>query len=416
MRLRVRSTRIEEDRPLLDLLPGLDDDRRVAFVRSGEGLVGWGVAARLDPGSGPGRFERADELLRDLAADAHVDDPVGVPGSGLVGFGSFDFDGGPRGSVLLVPRVLVGHRDGVTWRTQVDPEEGRAVPEDEPGADAVSPTRSATDRRPRFAGSAVPDAAWLEAVDAALADIDRGTYEKVVLARDQRLWARDPFDTALLLRRLAATFPSCTTFLVDRLLGASPETLLERRGPEVRSVVLAGTAPRGGDDAEDAAVGAALMASAKDRAEHALAVASVTEVLSDRCQPLDVEPEPSLLRLDNVQHLATTVSGRTRDGARSLELVGALHPTAAVGGSPRDAALAAIRRLEGMDRDRYAAPVGWTDAAGDGEWAIALRCALVEGDRARLFAGAGVVAGSLPEAELTETWHKLRAMRGVLDA
>lgn len=425
MRLRVTTCAVSEDRPLLDLLPELPDDRRAVFVRGDEGLIAWGVTARLDPGADRDRFDRADVWLRELVAAAEVDDEVGLPGSGPVAIGSFAFDAAARGSVLLVPRTVIGRRDGRTWRTDLVDADGAGDGAD--GGPAASPTPPAgrrtgadgtdgDDRRPRFAGSSAPDADWLDAVARAVAAIRAGDLAKVVLARDQVLWARAPFDTTGVLHRLAARFPTCTTFLVDRLLGASPETLLELRGDTVRSTVLAGTAPRDPDPDRDAALGAALRASAKDLAEHDLAVRSVTEVLAPSCSDLAVPPAPELLRLDNVQHLATTVVGRTTGAQSSLGLVGALHPSAAVGGTPRDAALAAIRRLEGMDRDRYAGPVGWTDATGDGDWAIALRCALVEGDRARLFAGAGVVAGSLPEAELTETWHKLAAMRGVLGA
>lgn len=422
MRLRVTTRAVGEDRPLLDLLPELPDDRRAAFVRGDEGLIAWGVTARLDLGPGRDRFDRADAWFRELAAAAEVDDEVALPGSGPVAIGSFAFDAAARGSVLLVPRTVIGRRDGRTWRTDlVDAGEvadgGTDLPPTAPAGRRTGVDGTGRDdRRPRFAGSSVPDADWLDAVARAVAAIRAGDLEKVVLARDQVLWARAPFDTTGVLHRLAARFPTCTTFLVDRLLGASPETLLELRGDAVRSTVLAGTAPRDPDPDRDAALGAALLASAKDLAEHALAVRSVTEVLAPSCPDLTEPPAPELLRLDNVQHLATTVVGRATGAQRSLGLVGALHPSAAVGGTPRDAALAAIRRLEGMDRDRYAGPVGWTDAAGDGDWAIALRCALVAGDRARLFAGAGVVAGSLPEAELTETWHKLGAMRGVLGA
>lgn len=270
--------------------------------------------------------------------------------------------------------------------------------------------------RPRYAGSSQPDLHWLEAVAEAIGLIEAGEVAKVVLARDHAVWAREPFDAVALARRLTARFASCHTFVVDGLVGATPELLLARNGDRVVSRVLAGTAARGPDPASDARLGAALLASDKDRTEHRLAAESVADVLAPRCRVLQHDPEPELLRLDNVQHLATLFTGDLDVPASALELVAALHPTAAVGGTPRRTAIEVIRRLEGMERGRYAGPVGWTDPSGDGEWGIALRCAQLSGARARLFAGVGIVGASLPEAELEETRLKLLAMQAALDA
>jgi menaquinone-specific isochorismate synthase len=409
--VRVRSVLLDDDRPLLDLVP-LDDAGRaaadvVAWVRAGEGLVGWGRAALLDPGAGPDRFATADAALRDL--DVEVEDAVRQPGSGLVAFGSFAFDDAAAGSVVVVPRVVVGRHGGTTWLTTIDPR--GAAPAPPPSSAArIAPSRD----RPRFAGSSKPDLHWLEAVAAAVDRISAGELEKVVLARDHAVWSREPFDAVDLASRLTVRFPHCYTFVVDGLVGATPELLLSRQGDQVVSRVLAGTTGRSLDEAEDAALGAALLASDKDRREHVFAAESVREVLEPWCDELTHDPAPRLLRLDNVQHLATTFEGRLRQPRSVLEIVAALHPTAAVGGTPRGAAVEMIRELEGMDRGRYAAPVGWTDAEGDGEWGIALRCAELAGARARLFAGVGVVAASLPEAELEETRLKLRAMQAAL--
>jgi menaquinone-specific isochorismate synthase len=198
-------------------------------------------------------------------------------------------------------------------------------------------------------------------------------------------------------------------------------------GADVRSLVLAGTTPRGGSAAEDAALGAALLASAKDVEEHRYAVADVRAALAPLCDRLDVDEQPWLLRLANLQHLATGVTGRLAgspqaapgaalsEHASALALAAALHPTAAVCGTPAGAAMELIRELEGMDRGRYAGPVGWVDARGSGEWAIALRCGEIAGKRARLFAGGGIVAGSQPESELAETETKFRPMRRALE-
>ena len=409
MNLSVSSVAIEDDRPLLDLLPHAPD--ALAWVRDGEGLVAWGVAARIEAGRGPDRFRRAWDALGSLAEGAEVGDAVGLPGSGLIGIGSFSFDADADGSVLVVPRVVIGRRGGTTWRTDLSPPNATPAP---PVADSPP---VATPSRPRYAGSSLPDVHWLEAVARAIARIDAGEAEKVVLARDHAVWSQEPFDAIDLARRLTGRFPSCHTFVVEGLVGATPELLLSRSGRTVASRVLAGTTARSADEVEDAALGAALLASEKDLAEHRFAADSVREVLAPQCADLAGEVGPRLLRLDNVQHLATTFRGHLDDPDTSaLELVGALHPTAAVGGTPRQAALEMIRELEGMSRGRYAAPVGWTDAAGDGEWGIALRCAELAGARARLFAGVGVVAASLPEAELEETRLKLLAMQAAFGA
>jgi menaquinone-specific isochorismate synthase len=406
VRLTVRTRHLDDDRPLLDLPPVAD---ALAWVRRDEGLVAWGTAARLDPGTGPDRFDRADEALRELAGAAAVDDTVTAFGTGLVAVGSFAFHDGVAGSALVVPRVVVGRRDGTTWCTTIDPDD--APPVAGPRADPPPEVRR---DRPRYAGSTNPDVHWLEAVATAVQRIRAGELDKVVLARDHAVWSREPFDALDLARRLTARFPRCHTFVVGGLVGATPELLVGRRGDEVVSRALAGTVGRSDDEVEDASLGAQLLASEKDRWEHQLAAESVAEVLARHCAELEHEREPRLLRLDNVQHLATTYRGRLTSGVSSLMLAGALHPTAAVGGTPRDRAIAMIRELEGMDRGRYAAPVGWTDAAGDGEWGIALRCAELAGARARLFAGVGVVAASLPEAELEETRLKLLAMQAAL--
>lgn len=407
-RLRVTSRWIEEDRPLLDL-PPVDD--ATCWVRRGEGLIGWGTAARISPGPGPDRFARAEAELRALAEAAEVDDPVAVPGSGLVGLGSFAFTDEAHGSVLRVPQVLIGRRDGRTWRTDVTADDLAPAPEP-----SETPPREVPRDRPRYAGSSLPDLAWLEAVAAAVERIADGELAKVVLARDHAVWSEHRFDALDLARRLHRRFPRCHTFVADGLVGATPELLLARDGDRVTSRVLAGTTGRSDDEGEDAALGAALLASDKDQHEHRLAADSVREVLAPRCAQLEEDPHPRLLRLDNVQHLATVFRGRLAEAgaSSSLALVAALHPTAAVGGTPRGDAVALIAALEGMERGRYAAPVGWTDAAGDGEWGIALRCAELSGARARLFAGVGVVGASLPEDELEETRLKLRAMQAVL--
>ena len=410
MKAVLRSERIDETRPLLDLLPDVADDERFVFVQGGEGLVAWGVAIRIPVGTGPERFVRAREGSEQLAKELHFESDATA--DDLIALASFAFDERGDESVVVIPQTVITRRDGVTRRTTLGETFGTEQHTQE------RPEAASQADRPRYAGSTLRDEIWLEAIASALQAIDAGEYAKVVLARDLHVWSRTPFDTRAILGALAERFPSCITFLVDHLLGASPELLLRRSGARITSRVLAGTTARGPDAAEDERLGATLLASEKDLREHDLALRSAVDALSPVCTTLEVPERPSLVRLDNVQHLGSDLTGTldTTQDSHVLALLERLHPTAAVGGAPRDEALKAIRDLEGMSRGRYAGPVGWFTPDGDGEFAIALRCAEVRGDRARLFAGAGVVAGSLPEAELTETWLKLRAMTGVLGA
>ena len=263
---------------------------------------------------------------------------------------------------------------------------------------------------------------WARAVAEAIGRITAGELDKVVLARDVVAELPAPLDAAGLLGRMAAAYPECWTFSVDGLVGATPELLVRRDGDRVTSRVLAGTVRRRGDDSVDAARAAALLDSDKDLEEHEYAVHSVAEALAAHCTDLDVPSAPHVLSLANVQHLATDVTGMLADGASALALAASLHPTAAVCGTPTERAAALIRELEGLDRGRYAGPVGWIDARGDGEFGIALRCAAVEdtergaATRLRLYAGCGIVAGSTAEGEIAESEAKLDAVRRALES
>jgi menaquinone-specific isochorismate synthase len=405
----VTTVRSEDAGPLLD---GLPSDGALSWVRRGEGLVGRGEAARLEV-TGPHALAEAAQWWASYTDGLDVDDDLGIPGSGPVLFASIAFDPAAGTSVFVVPQVTVGRRDGVGWITTVGDVDPRDVPEDEPAEDDAP-------LRLRYADGALDPATWCAAVATAVERIGAGELAKVVLARDLLVSADVPLDPRRLLRRLAARFPDCWTFAVDGLLGATPELLLRRSGRELSARVLAGTAPRGAG-ADDQRLADALLGSAKDRAEHALAVDSLVRALEPYCTTLDAPTEPELLTLANVRHLATDVTGtQRRRGPRGaadlLELMGAVHPTAAVCGTPTSDAARVIAELEGMDRGRYAGPVGWLDAHGDGEFGLALRCAeLVGDDSARLFAGCGIVAGSDPAAELAETQSKFAAFQAALE-
>jgi menaquinone-specific isochorismate synthase len=401
-----------------DLVARLPHRNAVAWIRRGDGLAGWGEAARVTIPAGEDRFTAGEKWLRELFDGAEVTDEIGVPGCGPVAFGSFTFDPASDGSVLVVPAVLVGRRDGRSWLTTIGDQRAalaRSVP-------AAAPAEI------RWHDGSLTAPQWQQAVSAAVARIQAGDLSKAVLARDLYATASDDIDVRVLLARLAARYPDCWTFSCAGLTGATPELYIRRVGAEVRSLVLAGTTPRGASPAADRALGAALLASAKDVEEHRYAVADVRRALEPLCDRLDIDDQPWLLHLANLQHLATSVTGRlagsgpaeTADGAfgeyaSALALAAALHPTAAVCGTPAGAALELIRELEGMDRGRYAGPVGWVDARGNGEWGIALRCAELDGPCARLFAGCGIVADSDPIAELAETQVKFRPMQDALE-
>ncbi len=260
-------------------------------------------------------------------------------------------------------------------------------------------------------------ATWLEAAAEAIDAIRAGAIDKVVLARSVIVRSDLPPEPFALVGRLRSAHPDCYVFGWQEgeavFVGASPELLAARVGGRARTHPLAGSSRRGEGDDEDQALGQALMASPKNRSEHRLVVEDIRARLSPLLADLEIDPAPSLRRVANVQHLSTEISGGA-GGAGLLEVVGAIHPTPAVGGTPRAEALAFIDKVEPIDRGWYAGGIGWTSPAGEGEVALALRCALLRGEVAQLFAGAGIVAGSHPEAELEETRLKLRPMLDLL--
>jgi menaquinone-specific isochorismate synthase len=305
---------------------------------------------------------------------------------------------------------VVGSRDGVGWITEIVGDDGQ------PGMQPVTPVRPP--HGIRYTDGRLPVTRWREAVAEAVRRMRGGELLKAVFAHDLLATADEPLDPRFLLRELAERYPTCWCFAVDGLVGATPELLLRREGTRVSSRVLAGTCWPGEAGCGDAAdAGTALMASAKDREEHRYAVDSLVERLRPLCEDVHAPADPSLLQLHNLVHLASDVTA-TLDGTEPptlLDLAAAVHPTAAVGGTPREPALRLIAELEGMDRGRYSGPVGWLDAAGDGELGVALRCAEVSGSTARLFAGCGVVADSDPDTEVREAAAKLVPIRQALE-
>ena len=411
-----RTVAVDPDDLPDDLLRLLPASGGTSWVRRGDGLVAWGEVARVRT-DGTARFADAELAWREATAHAVVRDEVRLPGTGLVAFGSFAFsDGSPAGGVLLVPEVVVGRRDGAAWVTTISVGAVIAPTPDllDVGPDPASPGEVTE------VDGALDTAGWRAAVSAAVAQIKAGRVDKVVLARDVVSRTAEPLDPRWLLRRLSADYPSCWTFSVDGLVGATPELLVRSEKGLVTSRVLAGTIRRTGDDDADLARAGILAHSSKDLEEHEYAVASLTRALGPFCSSTNVPETPFVLHLPNVLHLATDVTGvlaEQREHPTSLALAQALHPTAAVAGTPTQEAVTLIDELEQMDRGRYAGPVGWLGADGDGEWGIGLRSAELDPHDPhllRLFAGCGIVAASAPDAELAESEAKLEPMRHAL--
>ncbi len=401
---------------LVETLP--DAAGALCFVRDGAGLVGWGEHASITV-TGADAAARIGDWYAWQLDRLEVTDEVSGPGTGPVCFVSLGF-GPDDPSIAVIPGTVLGAVDGASFCTRI----GHRPPL-VPRA-AVRPPGQV-----RYADAAMSATGFTAAVARAVRRIRAGEAAKVVLAHGLQAVTEHPVDERYLLARLARRYPSCVTFAVAGLVGASPEMLISRRGAEITSRVLAGTAWPGGSgssgsDALSAHPGSAgqdvaadLLASSKDLGEHRFAVQSVAQVLGGLTTHLQVPPTPVALTLANLTHLATDICGTLagdRVGAPSaLALAALLHPSAAVGGAPTDVALAMITELEPDRRGRYAAPVGWLDARGDGEFAIALRCAQVAGTSVRLMAGCGIVADSDPEIEAREAQIKMVPVRDALE-
>ena len=386
-----------------DLLDAMGDGGAV-WLHDGGGLAPSGVAARVVVGAGPDRIARAAEEVAELLDAIDVDDPLRLPGTGPVAVGAIPFHHSVIGE-LVVPAVVVGRTpQGRAWVTETGPAG------EESGGEAVG--AAAGRHRPRREHTGLDDREeWTAAVEEAVTRIASGPLVKVVLARQVEVVVDGVIDRHAVLDRLRRADPASFTYAVGEFVGASPELLVRRRGTRVTSRPMAGTATRGATAADDEALVAALASSPKEVEEHELVVRAVLEALEPMCRELVAAARPDAVRLATVTHLATTVAGHLVEPSPSaLALAGALHPTPAVAGLPVAHALEAIAELERFDRGTYAGPVGWVDSRGDGDWAVALRCARLDGNRARLTAGAGIMAGSDPDAEWDETEAKLEPM------
>jgi len=381
--LRSRTWVLDADAdPLAALGPG-----GFAWFADGFGLATSGVAARVS-------VSEVAEVLADIAGD----DPVGEPGTGPLAVGALGFDG--AGDLIVPARITGRTAGGLSWVTEVGPADDEA--EGWPATRLPAPGRS--DR-----------GAWGVAVEEALGRIGDGRLAKVVLAREVTADLGRPLQVASVLAKLRREQPACFAYAAGNYVGASPELLARRRGLDVVSRPMAGTVAQGGSAGDDHRLVAAMAGSAKEQAEHRLVVEDVRAKLGRLGDGHPDTSGPEVVRLSTVAHLATTVRCRLHDPSVSaLDVAAGLHPTPAVAGVPEAAALATIAELEGFARGLYAGPVGWVDARGDGDWAVALRSATLDGSRARLVAGAGIVDGSDADAEWEETEAKLAAMRSAL--
>ncbi len=364
------------------------------FVRDGVGIAGQGEIARVP-------VDHVEDFLASIKREDHVD----VPGSGPAAIGVLPFIPGAPAE-FVVPKVTVGKDfDGKMWITAIDSNIDAAI------AALPTPRPPTPDGGSFSVRPGVSIETYLAAVAAGRDAVRSGHLTKVVIARDIFISADKPFDVRAILRRLRASFGSSYRYSIDGFIGASPELLIARHGDVVRSHPLAGTTPRTGDPATDTRLAAELIASMKNQVEHRVVIDVVNDTLLPWCSYLDWEAEPSIVAVANVQHLGTRMEGWLSQPAPSvLEMARALSPTPALGGHPRKEALDLIAAVEGMDRGRYGGAVGWLDADGDGTFAVAIRCAEIEGTEARLFAGGGIVAESDPLAELAETQAKFQAM------
>jgi menaquinone-specific isochorismate synthase len=451
-RLQARTVALSEVPDLLDVA----GDNGLLWRDEHGGLAAHGTALRLELPHGLADWDTVHAVGQALQA-IPSEDEVGLPGCGPVALGALPFDPAAPGW-LVVPHRIVGRHGGRGWVTTVTPTPPNRVggPIDsaatalEQAAGSGSSTgpaaaagtihsaapavEQAFGRRLSSAGldlslgrraeppdeftltPSLPHAEWKAIIAAAIEQIEAEEFAKVVLARRVDIAANRPFVIADVLSRLVALYPSCMVFSVDGFIGASPELLISRRGDQVTSNPLAGTVARSGDAHSDQALVAALMADPKARREHQVVVDALRDALSPVCSSLAVPAQPSVMGLRNVSHLSTRITARLAPATAetALELAARVHPTPAVGGNPTTPALRYLQKVEGFDRGRYAGPVGWVDARGDGAWAVGIRCAEVDGAHARIFAGNGVVAGSDPADELAETQLKFQALLAAL--
>ena len=409
MHISLTTELLGEHPALLDIaIPELGDNQNLtSWVRGGDGLVGFGIYKRHVV-TGANRFAEARKWWRQEINALEIHNNVHGNGTGPVLFTSFSFDPAEE-SVLLIPEVVIGQRNGKSWITWIGAKPQPALHKSEITKNPLTLTWSGSNGD-----------VWQDRVARAVEKIKGDQLEKVVLARFATATSTTPIDTRNLLKQLAKEYPSTWVYSNTGLVGATPELLVRLSKSLVTSRVLAGTIRKTGDDERDLALAGSLARSSKDLEEHEYAVRSVADALAPLCSSMNVPESPFVLHLSNVMHLATDVNGVLSDSsspADIFDLVSRLHPSAAVCGTPTDLAQRTIDEIEGISRGRYAGPIGWIDANGDGELGIALRCGQISPDEKsiRIYAGCGIVAGSDPEREYAESQAKLLPMRTALE-
>lgn len=410
MHVSITTELLGEHPPLLDItIPELGEDQEItSWVRGGDGIVGIGVHKRHVV-TGPDRFIQAQKWWRDFINELDIRNNLHGTGTGPILFSSFSFDPTEE-SQLIIPKVVIGQRNGKSWITWIG------------NTPQPQLRRASEERSPlNLTWSGSNGDVWQDRVARAIEKIKGGKLEKVVLARFTTASSDSIIESRSLLKYLSNEYPSTWIYSNAGLVGATPELLVRLSKSLITSRILAGTIRKTGDDQRDLALAGSLARSSKDLEEHEYAVRSVADALAPFCSSMNVPESPFVLHLSNVMHLATDVTGVLSDNsspADIFELAARLHPSAAVCGTPTEVAKRTIDEIEGISRGRYAGPVGWIDAKGDGELGIALRCGQISSDKKsiRIFAGCGIVAGSDPEREYAESQAKLLPMRSALES
>jgi menaquinone-specific isochorismate synthase len=409
MHLSITTELLGEHPPLLDIaVPGIDDEEITSWVRGGDGLVGFGIHKRHTV-SGPDRFAEARKWWRNSINEFDIRNNLHGAGTGPILFTSFSFDSSEE-SQLIIPKVVIGQRNGKSWITWIGDQ---SQPQLSRASDKKAPLH--------LSWSGSNGDVWQERVARAIEKIKGDKLEKVVLARFTIATSDSKISARPILNYLSSEYPSTWIYSNDGIIGATPELLVRLSKSLITSRILAGTIRKTGDDERDLALAGSLARSSKDLEEHEYAVRSVADALAPFCSSMNVPESPFVLHLSNVMHLATDVTGVLSDNSSPsdiFELVARLHPSAAVCGTPTEVAKRTIDEIEGISRGRYAGPVGWIDAKGDGELGIALRCGQISHDKKsiRIYAGCGIVAGSDPEREYAESQAKLLPMRSALES
>ena len=409
MHISITTELLGEYPALLDIaIPELSGDQELtSWVRGGDGLIGIGIYKRHVV-KGSNRFVEARKWWRSEIGTMEIHNNVHGTGTGPILFTSFSFDP-TEDSVLVIPQVVIGQRNGKSWITWIGTKP-------QPGLQ-----KTTVEKKPlSLSWSGSNGDVWQDRVARAVEKIKGNQLEKVVLARFATATTESPIDVRNLLQQLAREYPSTWVYSNTGLVGATPELLVRLSKSLVTSRILAGTIRKTGDDERDLALAGSLARSSKDLEEHEYAVRSVADALAPLCSSTNVPESPFVLHLSNVMHLATDVTGVLSDNsspADIFDLVSRLHPSAAVCGTPTEVAQRTIDEIEGISRGRYAGPIGWIDANGDGELGIALRCGQISSDAKsiRIYAGCGIVAGSDPEREYAESQAKLFPMRSALE-